>query len=262
MYEIELMQHLLIAFSLSLPRFTTMFITLPMLGKKILGGRLIRNAVVYSFCLIIAPVVNGQLEQNPIDYSMLMLLIIKEGFIGLLLGFCASIPFWISESAGFFIDNQRGSTMASSLNPALETQTSPMGLHFTHTLLTLFYASGVFIILLTAIYKSYIAWPPASFYPNLNAVSIDFFVSQLVYLMESFVLISSPVIISMFMSEFGLALVSRFAPQLNVFFLAMPIKSAVAGFILILYFKYLIGNICTPLFNVVNLFEQIFATID
>jgi type III secretion protein T len=262
MYEIELMQELLMAFSLSLPRLTAMFITLPMLGKKILGGRLVRNAVVYSFCLIIAPVIDFQLEQNPIDKSMLMILLLKEGFVGLLLGFCGSIPFWISESAGFFIDNQRGSTMASSLNPALETQTSPMGLHFTHTLLTLFYATGMLIILLSAIYKSYIAWPPGEFYPKLTILSVDFFVSQLVYLMESFVLISSPVIIAMFMSEFGLALVSRFAPQLNVFFLAMPIKSAVAGFILILYFKYLIDNICTPMFHIVDLFNQAFSIIN
>ena len=38
----------------------------------------------------------------------------------------------------------------------------------------------------------------------------------------------------MFMVEFGLGLVGRFAPQLNVFFLAMPIKSGVAIFMLIL----------------------------
>ena len=39
----------------------------------------------------------------------------------------------------------------------------------------------------------------------------------------------------MFLSEIGLALVSRFVPQLQVFFLAMPIKSALAMLVLLLY---------------------------
>ena len=45
----------------------------------------------------------------------------------------------------------------------------------------------------------------------------------------------------MFLAEVGLALVSRFAPQLQVFFLAMPIKSALALLVLILYMKVLFG---------------------
>jgi len=40
--------------------------------------------------------------------------------------------------------------------------------------------------------------------------------------------------IAMFLSEFGMALVSRFAPQLQVFFLAMPLKSAVGMLLLLL----------------------------
>jgi type III secretion protein T len=43
----------------------------------------------------------------------------------------------------------------------------------------------------------------------------------------------------MFLAELGLALVSRFAPQLQVFFLAMPIKSALALLVLVLYMSTL-----------------------
>ena len=45
----------------------------------------------------------------------------------------------------------------------------------------------------------------------------------------------APVIVAMFLAELGLALVSRFVPQLQVFFLAMPIKSALALLVLVLY---------------------------
>ena len=45
----------------------------------------------------------------------------------------------------------------------------------------------------------------------------------------------APVVIAMFITEFGIALISRSAPQLNVFILAMPIKSGVAAAILVVY---------------------------
>ena len=55
---------------------------------------------------------------------------------------------------------------------------------------------------------------------------------------------SNPVkgLIAMFLAEFGLALVSRFAPSLNVFILAMPIKSLVASLLLVLYLGILMEH--------------------
>jgi type III secretion protein T len=49
--------------------------------------------------------------------------------------------------------------------------------------------------------------------------------------------LAAPIIALMFLAEFGLAIVSRFAPQIQVFILAMPIKSAIAILILIFYFS-------------------------
>ena len=38
---------------------------------------------------------------------------IKESFLGLVLGFLCAIPFWIVEGIGFIVDNQRGASMAA-----------------------------------------------------------------------------------------------------------------------------------------------------
>jgi len=48
-------------------------------------------------------------------------------------------------------------------------------------------------------------------------------------------LLAAPVLVAMFLAELGLALVSRFTPQLQVFILAMPIKSGLAMLTLGLY---------------------------
>jgi len=60
-------------------------------------------------------------------------------------------------------------------------------------------------------------------------------------------LLAAPVLIAMLMSELGLALVSRFAPQLQVFFLAMPIKSALALFVLVIYSSTLFDYSLAPI---------------
>jgi len=56
---------------------------------------------------------------------------------------------------------------------------------------------------------------------------------------EPELLFAAPAIVAMFLAELGLALVSRFTPQLQVFFLAMPIKSALALLVLVLYMSTL-----------------------
>jgi type III secretion protein T len=50
-------------------------------------------------------------------------------------------------------------------------------------------------------------------------------------------------IVAMFLAEFALALVSRFAPQLQVFFLAMPIKSGLSILLLIYYGPVLFSDL-------------------
>jgi len=49
------------------------------------------------------------------------------------------------------------------------------------------------------------------------------------------VVLAAPVLIVMFMAEIGLALISRFVPQLQVFFIAMPVKCALAFMVLSMY---------------------------
>ena len=49
----------------------------------------------------------------------------------------------------------------------------------------------------------------------------------------------APVIIIMFLATLGLGLVNRTAPQLNVFFLSMPVKSALGVAMLVIYLPFI-----------------------
>ena len=122
--------------------------------------------------------------------------------------------------------------MASSLNPMSGSESSPMGILFSQTFAAIYLISGVFLILIKGIFFSYQAWPIFSFFPQLDMAATTFFLNQFDLIITLAVWLAAPIIICMFITEFGIALISRSAPQLNVFILAMPIKSAIAVAIL------------------------------
>lgn len=217
----ELQQYLL-TYSLLIPRLLGCFTTLPILSKKLLGGTLLRNGVIFSLIFFLIPTIDPQLISN-ISSNQYILLIIKETLLGFF-GFIAAIPFWMMQSIGFMIDNQRGTTMASIINPLFDEQTSPMGLFFSQAFTALFFISGNFLLLVTTLYHSFSIWPVYHFLPGFNQQLCVFFIQQFKLMLDNFLLLAAPLVIAMFIVEWGLALISRFAPSLNVFILSMPLK--------------------------------------
>ncbi|MGD1392772.1 type III secretion system export apparatus subunit SctT [Vibrio harveyi] len=250
----------LFLYSLTLPRLMACFIFLPILNKQTLGGTMVRNGVLCSLALFIFPMINQQDLPAETDGIWLMIILGKEVLLGLLIGFVAALPFWAIEAAGFLVDNQRGAAMASMFNPTLGSQSTPTAVLLTQTLITLFFSGGGFVAFIYALFNSYASWPVISFFPSVTEEWVHFFYAQFEQLMWLGVLMSAPLVLAMFLAEFGLALISRFAPQLNVFFLAMPIKSAIASVLLIVYLALMMNHF-QALFSEIVLFREQLNTI-
>ncbi|MGI9280259.1 MAG: type III secretion system export apparatus subunit SctT [Endozoicomonas sp.] len=222
-------------FTMGMPRIVALFTLIPFLHKRMLGGAMMRNGICACLILFLHPMLAEHKPDETITIYATAGFVLKEAFIGAILGFCITIPFWALESAGFFIDNQRGASMASALNPLSGAETSPMGVLFSQAFTAIFMVSGLFLLLLQSLFISYDAWPVFSFYPKLTPEAAIFFLNQFDLIIGLAMWLAAPVVISMFITEFGIALISRSAPQLNVFILAMPIKSGVAAAILVVY---------------------------
>ncbi len=222
---------------------------------------MVRNGVLCSLALFIFPMINQQDLPAETDGIWLMIILGKEVLLGLLIGFVAAIPFWAIEAAGdFLVDNQRGAAMASMFNPTLGSQSTPTAVLLTQTLITLFFSGGGFVAFIYALFNSYASWYVISFFPSVTEEWVHFFYAQFEQLMWLGVLMSAPLVLAMFLAEFGLALISRFAPQLNVFFLAMPIKSAIASVLLIVYLALMMNHF-QALFSEIVLFREQLNTI-
>ncbi|USE34669.1 type III secretion system export apparatus subunit SctT [Endozoicomonas sp. SCSIO W0465] len=243
--------------SMGMPRIVTMFTVLPMLHKRNLGGAMIRNGICMSLVLFMHPMLSETKPDEALSIYDTGGIVIKEAFIGALMGFVLAIPFWALEAAGFFIDNQRGASMASTLNPFSGAETSPMGILFSQAMIALVMTSGLFLLMLESLMYTYKVWPVFSYFPNINQEAVTFFLGQFDLIIQLAMWLSAPVIICMFITEFGIALISRAAPQLNVFILAMPIKSGVACAILVVYIATILELTRTYMMGIPELFESL-----
>jgi type III secretion protein T len=234
----------ILGFSLVMPRLLVAFGLLPYFSSQMIPGML-RMGVAASLCIVLVPPVGLGIGERASDPAWLFVTIFKEVILGLLIGFTLASLYWAAESIGSYIDNQRGSAMASSANPLTSAEATPLGILFTQAFTVYVMTTGAFLLLLGAFYNTYVLWPVLDFLPSLGSAGPAIILDTFSRMVRMIVVLSAPLIVAMFLAEFALALVSRFAPQINVFFLAMPIKSALAIFMLIFYGPILYGGLLT-----------------
>ncbi len=231
---------IIIAAVLATARLGGAFMVCPALTDSMIPG-LVRRAFIVALGFVTFPMVLSQMPEGEVDVWICSLIAIKEVAIGFLIGFFSAIPFWIAENIGNFIDNQRGATMGEIYSPMNGSQVSSTGVFFTQIVSTLFFVGGAIFIFLTAIYASFNIWPVfGGEWFKMTADSPVVVLGAVDGLMKTTAIISAPVILIMFLATLGLGFVNRTAPQLNVFFLSMPVKSALGIAFLIIYLPFII----------------------
>ena len=235
-------QRLIVAAALAAVRFGAAFAICPALSDSMISGMARRCAVLGFAALCIPMVLDGMPPGVPYT-PILAAIAVKEVLIGLAIGFFASLPFWIAENVGNVIDNQRGATMGEVYSPLSGTQVSTTGIFFTQIVSTIFFVSGAVFLLLGAIYSSYAVWPVFGGFVSPAHGADGFILGTVDGMMRTTVVIAAPIIILMFLATLGLGFVNRTAPQLNVFFLSMPIKSALGIGMLVIYLPFIIDKL-------------------
>jgi type III secretion protein T len=233
-------QHLA-ALAYALPRILGVFMVLPLMGKETMPVFL-RMALACSLAIFVMPLLLDQVPQ-PRSTPEQILVVMKETLLGFVLGFVLSIPLWAVEAMGDIADVQRGAAISQTLNPMTGHDTSPLGELFNMAVITFVLVIGGFTAMIGVLFESYRLWPVFDWWPPVGPDAGLVILRILDQYMLLSVLLASPVILVMFLAETGLALLSRFVPQLQVFFLAMPIKSALAMLMFALYAVVLFDHV-------------------
>jgi len=229
-----------LALMLGMARLVALLSMLPYYAKQASSG-LVRVAIALAFTLPALPMLVAQYSPHIEPDALLVGLLFKEVFIGFCMGWVIALPFWAAEAIGFIISNQYGATVGNTNDALTGNEASPLGVLLLQLYLVLFLMHGGANAVLETFYTSYAVWPLASTWPTLEGGFPGHWLKLFDAMMRLSVLLAAPAMIAMLLAEIGLAIVSMFAPQLPVFFLAMPVKACIALFVLTLYLATLMG---------------------
>lgn len=208
----------------------------PYLGGQAMPQQ-VKMGISIALTILVYPAVwqMGAAEALPAESLHITALILKELVVGLMIGFIAALAFDAMRIAGQLIDGARGQTMATAMVPQLKSQESVSADLLYQLGVVVFLLSGGHRLFLAALVRSYVMLPPTRF-PNFgeNLQTITFGLVRLAAdAITLGVLLAFPVVAAILLMNIMLALVNKTAPQINVFFLGMPIKAVLGVAILL-----------------------------
>lgn len=200
---------------------------------------MLRHVIVMVMAVIPAPGIHAALQGQEHSAVMIAGLVLKETALGILLGVLLAMPFWLFESVGALLDNQRGALTGGQINPSLGPDATPIGHMFKQLAIFLLMVTLGLGVLTQVIWDSYLIWPATTWLPLPAADGFTVFLGLMGDTFAHMMLYAAPFIAVLLLLEFGVALLSLYSPQLQVSSLAMPIKCLAGLAFLLLYLPLL-----------------------
>lgn len=219
----------LAVFFLTMARIIPVVTLAPFLGSKNIPAP-IRIGFSISLIAIFLPQNLFSIHQDiPYSISPFVGLFLKELMIGFILGFLATIPFIIAQMAGSLIDFQRGASSLQVSDPTTQTQTGPMGQLCNFLLIAVFFSLGGPFIFLNGVADSYKLIPVDSlFNPSvMNANNLFWHTAYGIAgtTMQIATQLAAPGLIGVLLTDLFLGIANRLAPQVQIVFLGVALKS-------------------------------------
>lgn len=231
------------AFLLVVVRTGCFFSVAPIFGNKAVNSRI---RVLTAACVSLA--IFSVLEVPLPEYTTVWgfsVLIIKEAFVGLGMGFISSFVMSILIMAGEFIDREIGFTMSSNFDMntgAMVTITAEL---YDRMVSLIILVTNMHFYILTAIVQSFQVIPVGQVFPNIPIL----YSSVLEFIGQFFVIgfkIAMPVFLSATMLNIVLGVLAKSSPQMNMFAIGIQLKVFVGLLIMVVVIMF-IPNIATYL---------------
>jgi flagellar biosynthetic protein FliR len=151
--------------------------------------------------------------------------VIQQVGVGLAIGFAIRVVFAAVELAGEVVGFQMGLNFASFFDPSFNTQSSAVARFFGQMATFMFIVMNGHLLVLMAVIKSFNAFPvDQNFLEALKQMKVldlgaDVFASGL--------WISLPMVGMLMFANLALGIVSRVAPQMNIYAIGFPITLTV-----------------------------------
>ena len=148
-----------------------------------------------------------------------------QAFVGFALGLLTVLLVNAVQTAGSFVDLFAGFSLAAIVDPINNSQVAIFGRFYELIAITLLFTTNAYLILVNGWFRSFKVIPAhgleISDVANVMTKNLgQFFIAAIE--------IAGPVLGCLFIAEVMLGVLSRAAPQLNVFSLAFPLRVVIA----------------------------------
>jgi flagellar biosynthetic protein FliR len=189
-------------------------------AAPILGHRSVPMPVKAGLIAVLAVALANRAAVAPGALPVLMAAPI-ELLIGLSLGYIVSLGFHAVELAGRLLSLQMGLSLGAVFNPTSHESSTSLDPFFSITAGLLFLALNLHVALVEVLARSFTVlpigggWPMDLFMLAANMTGLA---------LELGTRLALPLALILLLAELAMALLARAIPQINVFFLGMPIK--------------------------------------
>ncbi|VWB88785.1 type III secretion system export apparatus subunit SctT [Burkholderia lata] len=224
-------QDFFLTLALAGARIAVLFQILPATSGDMLPG-LARNGIIYVIAFFVAAAQPGH-EIETLGSAQMLIVSLKEMFIGAVLGYAASSVFWIAQCTGTLIDDLAGYNSVQMNNPLRGDQSTPISNTLVQLAVTLFYVAGGMTFLLGVVFESFKWWPLSALTPSMSNVAQSFIISSTDSIISTAVKLAMPVMLALVLVEVSIGVLARTAEKLEPSSLSQPIRGAVGLLMLV-----------------------------
>ncbi|HYD95691.1 MAG TPA: flagellar biosynthetic protein FliR [Noviherbaspirillum sp.] len=216
------------AFIWPLTRILGLIATAPLFGNLSIPIR-VKVGLGVMLTLVIAPTIPATAGADPMSLAGLLILI-QQLVIGLAMGFAMRLVFAAVEMAGEIAGLTMGFGFATFFDPQTRARSSAIAQFLALLTLMLFLALNIHLSMLATLAESFVTLPISATPPGGSIFRHIASVGGIVF--SSGTQLALPIIAALLVTNIALGVLTRAAPQLNLFGIGFPITLG-AGFLVI-----------------------------
>lgn len=226
--DISFLPALAAAFLLVFARVGTMLMLMPGLASEQNISARIRLTFALVLAAVLLPLHRNAFHINTAALGPALVLLVEEVLIGVMLGLTARLTIAALEVAGAVIAQQLGLGFVTAVDPTQGEQGVIIGNFLTMLGITLFFATDMHHLVIGALNDSYTLFEPGELPSTGDAAAL--ITRTFAGAFRIGIQLSAPFLAFGLLFNLGLGLLSRLMPQMQVFFVGLPL-SIMLGFL-------------------------------
>ncbi|ARG97965.1 flagellar biosynthetic protein FliR [Legionella micdadei] len=202
-----------------LPRISGLFLTMPLVSSVLVPTR-IRIVFAFTVAFLCAPFINENLSFLHFDGGYVAI-IVHELLLGLLMGFVLQVVFQVFVLGGQVIAMQAGLGFATMVDPATKASVPLVSQFYLMMISLIFLTINGHLAVFDALLGSFQKMPVGKISLGLAAIGSVLAFSG--WMFKEAVLVALPAILSLLIVNLGFGIMTRVAPQLNIFSIGFSI---------------------------------------